>query len=727
MDQIDVSKFHTEIINQEDKIIVSKSSVELMNYEDILSVSKINTELSTYKDFLEVPQFFIELLVDSSNFYFYPPPEAKTVVTKNTTTAPGVYSKITDLSEYVNYVPFSQALFIFFSEKGEDNKLKLVNLKNFLSEFGEPNLIKYGNKFGHQNYHIVNFLREADHAYVLRLMPENATYANLRLDFLENDDGKITLAYSNGINSLEAMRDELIPDGTKIPICFFYPIGRGEYYNQIALKIEPSNPILNLFSISIYEKKETLSTVLDFDISEEILLESFEVSLDQNSKDFEGENNFIATVLEKHSKILRCLPGAGMDELFKSCAEDRGYVTVDLGGFIQDDRQDFTRWKQVGGIGQYIIHAIDERGYQLWGWIGDVVEDNFRVSVYIDRELKTKGWNAIKTSLLEEFDVDSTITYQIRKKFGLIYEAFDSPKPLKYGSSKGLLEVNNINEDIAVPLLVKAFRGEIFDPETGSRETELNNCDSYDFNIVFDGAYPDPVKNAIVEFVITRGDCIAILDNGDNPSTKEALMKRETVHNYDNMLVVLYEHWSKVFDEFTQRDIWVSPLFHVSRLLPKNDKVRHIWESIAGLNRGIVEGVKDVRYHLRNLDEFYLNNLNVLVKKKSFLIWSQINTQKKSSNLQNINIVRLYLYIKKAIENYCRSVIFEENDHYLWSKVTKNISEFLEDVKLSRGLYDFTVNVVADAFQIKQKVFIVNVTLHPTPNVEKIHLRFFVK
>jgi hypothetical protein len=85
------------------------------------------------------------------------------------------------------------------------------------------------------------------------------------------------------------------------------------------------------------------------------------------------------------------------------------------------------------------------------------------------------------------------------------------------------------------------------------------------------------------------------------------------------------------------------------------------------------------------------------------------------------------LYIKRALEQYCRFFIFEQNDSITWSSVANDIIPFLEDIKTRRGLYDYSVEVSATDYEIKTKTFHVNVTLNPTRVVEKIELNLFIK
>ena len=92
--------------------------------------------------------------------------------------SPGVYSEIIDKSGYTpeGLTAGFFGLFPIFSRRGEDNKIKLkTNLPNALREYGEPNYNKYG-----LPYHFAdNWLKGGSSAYLCRLLPDDAKFANI--------------------------------------------------------------------------------------------------------------------------------------------------------------------------------------------------------------------------------------------------------------------------------------------------------------------------------------------------------------------------------------------------------------------------------------------------------------------------------------------------------------------------------------------------------------------
>ena len=168
----------------------------------------------------------------------------------------------------------------------------------------------------------------------------------------------------------------------------------------------------------------------------------------------------------------------------------------------------------------------------------------------------------------------------------------------------------------------------------------------------------------------------------------------------------------------------------MSYLLPRNDNVAEIWYAAAGYNRASIDTIKEMRFNpkLGQRDQLYLKQLNPIVKFSSgYVVWSQLTSQSKASAMQDLNIVRLVLYVKKAFEEACKFYIFEMNDAITWSKVASMMNDFLETIKKKRGLYSYNVSVSATDYEKKIKTFHADVTLEPTRVVEKIELNFYIK
>ncbi len=654
--------------------------------------------------------------------------------------SPGVYTKIIDLSTYVQAVPSTIGCLCGLTEKGEDNVLKFFGSRaEFINECGEPNISTFGKNYGQGPYIAYNYLGESGALYFMRALPDDATFANIMIyaDMQPADvDATVSITNLISANSINELLTKLGDATTIKPLCILRPIGRGQYYNNLSVRFTDfANPMVNgVYIFDIYEIQKD---------GDEVIIESFQVSFDPTTTDSSGESIWIVNVLQMYSNILRAemIKSDGtysegynlISKVYTKNIGETSIVETALMASLSDIKQDFTMYSTdaLSLPHKFCVTVTDQRGNKLQGWIGDIDITGNSVEIFDSRlNVTTQSW----IGDIAKFDTTGEITYEVKASFGKVSTAFISatPSPLRKGSDGSLrTSTGDVDPVIATQLLSQAYSGQITSKVDATTAVDdiLDNENLY-FSVVFDAGYPTDVKTKIVELCQTRRDCVCILDNGDNANFNNAMTARTTDHLYNNYFTALYESYSKVYDSFTGQDVWFSPSYHMSYLLPKNDSVAEIWFACAGMNRAPIENIKELRYSpkLGQRDQMYLKQVNPIVKfANGYTVFGQLTTQCKSSALQDLNIVRLVLYIKRALEQYCRNFLFEMNDAITWSMVSGNIVEFLEDIKKRRGLYGYSVSVGSTPYEIKRKVFHCDVTLEPTRIVEKIELNFYIK
>jgi len=654
--------------------------------------------------------------------------------------SPGVFTKIIDLSAFVQAVPSTIGFLSGLTRKGRDNELLFVGSRaEFVGEWGEPNIVEFGKNYGQGPYVAYNYLGESGSLYWMRCLPDDAAYSNLRIDTqLAATDAttSVTITAIAGLNSYAEIQTELEEVGDNKPLAFIRPIGRGDYYNGIGVRFtEFSNPtVSDVYVLDVYEKQSD---------GEDVIIESFNVSFDPNAQDNSGESIWITYVLEVFSGVLRADMELANEEytsgyqlVVKNYDKEIGAVSTVLtagSATITDIKQDFTDWDNATetGNGNYVVIAKDGRGVEIWGWMGATSGlDDETVNVFADRNLtaQVSGWNGNTT----DFDVDSVITYNVKESYANLADAFNDsePSPLRKGSEGSLRTASGtVDTAEAESLLEQAYAGTLENPMTSEYEDSMYNTEDFWFSVVYDAGYPSDVKTQISTLCQTRRDCVAIMDNGDNATVSAALSTRTNTNTFNNYFVALYESYNKVADVFTGQDVWFSPVYHMAYLVPRNDNVAELWFAVAGFTRASIDTIKELRYNPRlgQRDQMYLKQLNPIVKfAQGYVVWGQLTSQARASALQDLNIVRMVLYVKRAIEQFCRFFIFEQNDPITWSEVSSGIVDFLEQVKKRRGLNDYTVEVSATEYERKTKKFHVNIILDPTRVVEQIELNFFI-
>ncbi|MGB9730202.1 MAG: phage tail sheath C-terminal domain-containing protein, partial [Thermoprotei archaeon] len=293
---------------------------------------------------------------------------------------------------------------------------------------------------------------------------------------------------------------------------------------------------------------------------------------------------------------------------------------------------------------------------------------------------------------------------------------------LSNGSDGSLIDPTTgiVVSDVAQSLLELAYQGNI-DPN-------VLNTDFYPIDLVLDAGYPLGVKQAIVTLASElRMDCFALLDLGVNGSSAQAVTNRIQNENFNTFYAAIYDPYIQISDQFTGKSIWLTPIYVVSQLFALNDKINDVWYAVAGYTRGAINNVTGLLYQ-PDLTSYYQNQINPIINTSSGnVLWGQLTTQRAANSMQNVNVVRMVLYVQRAIKNMGKYYIFDLNDQITWTNIQTSINNFLTSVQSERGLQDFSVQISATQYQLNNKQVTVSVTLKPTLALEQILVPIYVQ
>lgn len=747
----------------------------------------------------------------------------------STNVSPGVYSKIIDLTTYLQEIPGTIGFIPFLSKRGPDNKLTyMTGLSEFAQLYGRPNINDFGKQYGLGPYVAWNHMSIAPSLYALRVLPPDAKYSNivvsLRIPVADcttsggefvsattydnadvyakyyKDDITDELMVTTSALKNSSVADPITGDITHwvLPLFCIYPIGRGDSYNDFAIKIQPNANIehVDVFNLQIWETQNT---------GVDAVVESFDFSLFKDAVDDSGDSIFIEDVLARYSKQMRLQHNDDNIALFNTALD----ITQRRSKFIvaeENQQGQLTLPIHLGNGGDgsivYIDPATGKKTIRAMGgddsWGGDIdivscfrtnntativtstphkVVDNQKIAV---TGINIPGFNAnnVTAHVLTEkaltytnagSNVGNAVVTNRSRTSNIATLAFASNHGFYAGDTINVTGVGAGYDDAdvvitSVPSLNTITYGNpgateattaasglvnylvtgicqvkktvygctqlLSDAYKGSIDEKVKDLDEIYMPLVYDAGYPDDVKNAAVELQQDyRNDGVVILDLGDNLEYSKASDKR-TELSYNTYHAAMYEPYTKVFDSHTGRDMWVSPVYHMATMIPLNDKLFEIWYPSAGFNRGTLTGIKDMRYNsnLTVRDSFYLKQINPIVKfSLGPTVWGNLTSQMRPSVLQDLSVIRMILYIKRSLEQFCKWYIFEFNDIQTWNDIKNNINPFLDRIKLRRGLESFSVEVGATEYEKKAKICHVNVILQPTRIIERIELNLFVK
>lgn len=264
----------------------------------------------------------------------------------------------------------------------------------------------------------------------------------------------------------------------------------------------------------------------------------------------------------------------------------------------------------------------------------------------------------------------------------------------------------------------------------------ISNQDEFDINMVVTPGVLHSLHSAITTYAKTmcedRGDAFYVMDSvgiSDNITTAV-----DTVAGLDSNYTATYYPWVKIIDFDRNKPVWVPPSVVLPGVMAFNDKVSAEWFAPAGLNRGGLTEVVEVKTRLTHAerDTLYEGRVNPIAVFPStgVVVWGQKTLQGKPSALDRINVRRLLIAAKKFIASSTRYLVFEQNTTQTRTRFLNIVTPYLESIQQRQGLYAFRVimdesNNTPDV--IDRNILYGQLYLQPTKTAEFIVLDFNIQ
>ena len=268
----------------------------------------------------------------------------------------------------------------------------------------------------------------------------------------------------------------------------------------------------------------------------------------------------------------------------------------------------------------------------------------------------------------------------------------------------------------------------------------------FDYNLILAPGYPEVVDELLALVSDIQDEALVIADTPadrspdgiTNPSTGWAV----TTARQSSIHCAYYYPWC-LASNLDGSDVLVAPSGTALRQYAYNDNVSYLWFAPAGIRRGTVTGISDVGYASGTLgsattfnsvalnqgqrDALYQyaasGNINPITffSGKGFVIWGQKTSAPAASALDRVNVSRLVKYIKRQLRQNTLSFIFEPNDALTRDNLKAVVDNFLGDLIIKRGLYDFATvcdesNNTAD--RIDRNEMYIDVAIKPVKAAE---------
>jgi phage tail sheath protein FI len=207
------------------------------------------------------------------------------------------------------------------------------------------------------------------------------------------------------------------------------------------------------------------------------------------------------------------------------------------------------------------------------------------------------------------------------------------------------------------------------------------------------------IQQKMIAHCENMGERVVILDSPPNKNFQEvkAWIRGETA-GYDTSYAALYYPWIKVMDPATNEMIEMPPSGHVAGVWARNDDQRGVHKAPAN---EIIRGVLDLSEKVSHRHQETLNPIGVncirFFPGRGYRIWGA-RTLSSDPEWKYLNVRRLFNMIKQSIQESTQWAVFEPNDQRLWSKLRRDVGNFLMSLYSQGALFGATA---AQAYFVK--------------------------
>ena len=225
----------------------------------------------------------------------------------------------------------------------------------------------------------------------------------------------------------------------------------------------------------------------------------------------------------------------------------------------------------------------------------------------------------------------------------------------------------------------------------------VSNPDEYDMNLLVIPGVINRLHSSVTTFakdmVEDRQDAFYIMDAGAYSDSIATVVN--SLSSYDSNYVGTYHPWVKILDTDKNKPVWVTPSVVLPGVIAFNDAVAEPWFAPAGLNRGGLSNVIEVKSRLTHdeRDTLYENRINPIATfpGQGATVFGQKTLQARPSALDRINVRRLLIALKKFIASSSRYLLFENNTAATRNRFLSIVNPYLESVQQRQGLFAFRV------------------------------------
>ena len=499
---------------------------------------------------------------------------------------------------------------VFMSGQGIDNKfIKKDQLKDFKRTYGEQNFAKYG-----QPQAMPYVLLTAGNAtvYCMRVMPEDACYANAIISMLYKKDtetGKFIIKYTSEyatdvqdktileIKAASVQTEEPDADGfIKVPLGYICMAGRGDYGNKFRIRISNDYDYEKNYGIKMY--------------------------------DFEA-----ISALDGLSKVATYVGGIVTSPQYNSST-----LITD----VIDEQEVGSSYFDIK-IFEENVEAVYKEFVTFYNGLADELKDDVLPS--IDEFDPLFGLHLVSTSLHKNIQIDTSDEDAI---------LLDSPDgiPLAGGSDGAFAEGTDptIREEAITKAYSNAFEGVL--------DKQILSPRRIPADVLLDANYPYEAKESLCNLANAREDALLYLDAGiiNNVAEIDNVIAEYAMFNTRN-ITKDFQHY-QIRDSITKKKVNVTTTYFYAQNIANHFKIygNHVpfvkkYCTLSGhIKNSMLPAIELIDMDLK--EKLYENRFNYFesIAEDTFVKACQNTSQNYNSDLLEENNMHVLFELKRGLE-----------------------------------------------------------------------------
>lgn len=262
----------------------------------------------------------------------------------------------------------------------------------------------------------------------------------------------------------------------------------------------------------------------------------------------------------------------------------------------------------------------------------------------------------------------------------------------------------------------------------------INNRTTFPIKLLIDGNWTTAnYQRKLNAIAASRQDCIALLstpmDGVENSRayTQAIVDYRKNTLNLNSYWSAMYTPHVQIYDQYNDRNIWIGASSSAAATISEIATTFAPWYPPAGLNRGILPEVSDVKHRFNEpqMDMLAENQINPVAffSGEGIVLWGNMTLYSRPSALQSLNVMLLIITVMPQIAKDLRYYLFEFNDKDTRGLIKTIVDDYMTTVKTNKGVYDFQTSVHATDDDIDNGRLYVDLIIKPTLAINEIRFR----